>query len=67
MDFKLIKHYDACCDFCNNWASNDIGSRKLQCNKKDAEKILIKEGWVVKEGNVLCGYCAKGEVRCSVI
>jgi len=29
MDFKLIKHYDACCDFCNNWASNDIGSRKL--------------------------------------
>ena len=63
MDFKLIKYYDTCCDLCNNWASNDIGSRILQCNKKDAEKVLVRHGWVVREEKVICNYCDKGEVR----
>ena len=63
MDFKLIKYYDTCCDSCGNWASTDIGSGVLQCNKKDVEKVLAKHGWIIKDGNVLCNYCAKGKTR----
>ena len=57
MDFKLVKYYDTCCDICGNWASNDIGLRNLQCNKKDAEKIFIKCGWIVKDNKVYCNEC----------
>lgn len=32
-------------------------------NKSNAEKALIKHGWKVIKGEVLCNHCATGEIR----
>lgn len=63
MDFKLIRYYDTCCDLCGNWASGDVGAAALAKNKDMAEKVLKFEGWIVKEGKVICGFCANNKAR----
>jgi len=63
MDFKLVRYYDTCCEECGNWATTDICAAELSPNKKDAEKILLRYGWKVVDGKVLCNYCLEGTSR----
>lgn len=63
MDFKLVRYYDTCCEECGNWATLNICASDLSPNKKDAEKVLLANGWKVIEGKVLCNYCIEGTLR----
>ncbi|WP_099301893.1 hypothetical protein [Bacillus sp. Marseille-P3800] len=59
MSFFVTKAYDSCCDKCGLW----FGAKYellYGVNKKESIEHMMEHGWVYRNKETLCNFCASG-------